>query len=105
MSFVNLGTNVKRLRKEKGLTQEKLAELSDISINYLSKIENNKANNVSLLITYRLAEVLGVTAGYLIGQTNLDKMLDEEIIQRLSSCSSSDKKKILKIMDILKEDE
>ena len=105
MNFVNLGTNVRKLRKEQGLTQEKLAELSDISIAYLSKIENNKANNVSLLITYRLAEPLGVTAGYLVGQSDLDKMLDEEILNRLADCSSNEKKKILKIMDILREDE
>lgn len=105
MNFVNLGTNVRKLRKEQGLTQEKLAELSDISIAYLSKIENNKANNVSLLITYRLAEALGVTAGYLVGQSDLDKMLDEEILNRLADCSSNEKKKILKIMDILREDE
>lgn len=105
MDFVNLGANVRKLRKEQGLTQERLAELSDISIAYLSKIENNKANNVSLLITYRLAEALGVTAGYLVGQSDLDKMLDEEIINRLAECSSIEKKKILKIMDILREDE
>ncbi|MGN0204742.1 MAG: helix-turn-helix domain-containing protein [Coprococcus sp.] len=105
MDFVNLGANVRKLRKEQGLTQEKLAELSDISIAYLSKIENNKANNVSLLITYRLAEALGVTAGYLVGQSDLDKMLDEEILNRLADCSSNEKKKILKIMDILREDE
>ncbi len=105
MDFVNLGTNVRKLRREQGLTQEKLAELSDISIAYLSKIENNKANNVSLLITYRLAEALGVTAGYLVGQSDLDKMLDEEILNRLADCSSNEKKKILKIMDILREDE
>lgn len=105
MDFVNLGANVKRLRKEQGLTQERLAEISDISIAYLSKIENNKANNVSLMITYRLAEALGVTAGYLVGQSDLEKMLDEEIINRLADCSPIEKKKILKIMDILKENE
>ena len=105
MDFVNLGANVKRLRKEQGLTQERLAEISDISIAYLSKIENNKANNVSLMITYRLAEALGVSAGFLVGQSDLEKMLDEEIINRLADCSPVEKKKILKIMDILKENE
>lgn len=104
MNFVNLGVNVRKLRKERGLTQEELAELADISIAYLSKIENNKANNVSLAITYHLAEALGVTAGYLVGQFDLDKMLDEEIMNRLADCSPIEKKKLLKIMDILKED-
>lgn len=105
MNFVNLGANVKKLRTERGFTQEKLAELSEISIAYLSKIENNRVNNVSLSITYRLAEALGVTAGYLVGQTDLDQMLDEEIMKRLADCSSGDKKKILKIINIMTEDE
>ena len=47
MDFVNLGANVKRLRKEQGLTQERLAEISDISIAYLSKIENNNTTHAT----------------------------------------------------------
>ena len=46
-----------------------------------------------------------MTAGYLVGQSDLEKMLDEEIINRLADCSPVEKKKILKIMDILKENE
>ena len=42
MKFDNIGVKVRALRKERGLTQEKLAEMAEISINYLSKIENNK---------------------------------------------------------------
>ena len=42
MKFDNIGVKVRVLRKERGLTQEKLAEMAEISINYLSKIENNR---------------------------------------------------------------
>ena len=105
MKYNSMGTNVRNLRKEKGLTQEKLAELSDISIAYLSKIENNRVQNVSLMVVYRLAEVLDVSPGYLVGQSDPNEMLDEEIGKKLADCSSSDKKKILKIIDILKESE
>ena len=104
MKFDNIGEKVRVLRKERGLTQEKLAEMAEISINYLSKIENNKIKNVGVLITFRLSKALGVTSGYLMGQEDMNQMLDEEILGRLAECSPSDKKKILKIIDIIKDD-
>ena len=103
MKFDNIGVKVRVLRKERGLTQEKLAEMAEISINYLSKIENNRIKNVGVLITFRLAKVLGVTSGYLMGQEDMNELLDEEILGRLAECSPADKKKILKIIDIIKQ--
>lgn len=103
MKFDNIGVKVRALRKERGLTQEKLAEMAEISINYLSKIENNRIKNVGVLITFRLAKALEVTSGYLMGQEDMNELLDEEILGRLAECSSADKKKILKIIDIIKQ--
>ena len=103
MKFDNIGVKVRVLRKERGLTQEKLAEMAEISINYLSKIENNRIKNVGVLITFRLAKALGVTSGYLMGQEDMNELLDEEILGRLAECSPADKKKILKIIDIIKQ--
>ena len=68
LNFIEIGRTVVVMRERKGLTQEKLAEMAEISINYLSKIENNRIKNVGVLITFRLAKALGVTSGYLMGQ-------------------------------------
>lgn len=38
-----LGRNVKRYRKQKGLSQEKLAEIIDVSVKHLSTIESGSA--------------------------------------------------------------
>ena len=99
----NIGKYVQQERRKKGITQEKLAEMAEISINYLSKIENNRIKNVGVLITFRLAKALGVTSGYLMGQEDMNELLDEEILGRLAECSPADKKKILKIIDIIKQ--
>lgn len=41
--FTNLvSRNLKRIRKEKGLTQEKLAELSNYSLGFIMNIESEK---------------------------------------------------------------
>lgn len=55
-----LGRRIKRLREERGLSQEELAGRSDIHVTYLSGVENGK-RNPSLLILYRLAEALEVS--------------------------------------------
>lgn len=54
------GSKVKKLRSQKGLTQEKLAELASIDYSYLNLIENGK-RNPSLKVIAKLARVLGVT--------------------------------------------
>lgn len=39
-----LGKTIKKIRNSKGLTQEDLAEKSDINVSYLAKIENGYVN-------------------------------------------------------------
>ncbi|MGT2896535.1 helix-turn-helix domain-containing protein [Streptococcus entericus] len=40
----HISKRIRFLRKQKGLTQEKLSELSDLGMNYISTIENKPAN-------------------------------------------------------------
>jgi len=47
-SLTNFGANVRRERAARGLTQEKLAELADLHIRSLQKIE---AGEINLLLT------------------------------------------------------
>ncbi|WP_282478159.1 helix-turn-helix transcriptional regulator [Vibrio sp. ABG19] len=52
------GSNVARLRKARGLSQEKLAELTELDRTYISSIERGK-RNVSLINICRIADALG----------------------------------------------
>jgi len=63
-----LAQNVKKLRKKKGLSQEKLARLADISYNSLVKIESGRANNPTVKTLSRLADIFGVTIDELLGR-------------------------------------
>jgi len=54
-----LGKNVRRLRQQKGLTQEQLAFEAEIDLTYVGGIERGK-RNPSLLIMARIAEALSV---------------------------------------------
>ena len=63
---LNIGTNIKRLRLAKGLTQEQLAELLTISTAAVSKWEaKNTYPDITML--FPLAEIFGVTVDELLG--------------------------------------
>jgi transcriptional regulator with XRE-family HTH domain len=55
-----VGRNVKRIRQEKGLTQEQLAELSGFSQQYISGLEQGR-RNPTIVSLYELATALGVS--------------------------------------------
>ena len=53
-----VGGNVAKLRKQRGLTQEALAQSAEIKQTYLSEIENGK-RNPTLGMMERIAAALG----------------------------------------------
>ena len=53
------GLKIKELRKERGLSQEKLAHLAEIDRTYLPSIEKGE-RNVSIEIVERLANALNI---------------------------------------------
>jgi transcriptional regulator with XRE-family HTH domain len=55
-----VGRNVRRIRQKRGLTQEKFAEISGFSQQYLSSLENGRRNPTVVTI-YELATALGVS--------------------------------------------
>jgi transcriptional regulator with XRE-family HTH domain len=54
-----LGGNVRRLRTERGLTQEQLAFEAQLDLTYVGGIERGR-RNPSLMVMARLAAALGV---------------------------------------------
>lgn len=51
---------LKKLREERGISQEKLSEMSGISRTTLSKIENNEEVSVNTRTIVKLADVFEV---------------------------------------------
>jgi len=64
--------NLRRLRKRRGLTQQRLAELTKIDIRYLQRIERASVN-VGLMTLARVAAVLDVPCGALVRKARLSK--------------------------------
>lgn len=55
-----VGRNVLRVRQEKGLTQERLAELCGHSQQYISGLEGGR-RNPTVVSVYEIAQALGVS--------------------------------------------
>ncbi len=65
--YIEIGYNVQYFRKHKGLTQEQLAEMVDISRQHLGAIEApNIVRTVSLDLLFRIADVLEVDVRQLL---------------------------------------
>jgi transcriptional regulator with XRE-family HTH domain len=53
-----VGLNLQRLRRQKGISQEELADLANIHQTYLSGVERGK-RNPTVTVLQRIAEALG----------------------------------------------
>jgi len=57
--FNSIGEQIRSRRKELGITQPHLAEIAEVSVNTLYKIERGEANP-TLEVMYKLLNVLGL---------------------------------------------
>ena len=64
---IDFGIAIQRLRKQRGLSQERLALEAEIDRRYMSDVENGK-RNISLDIMERIASRLGIEVSELIRQ-------------------------------------
>lgn len=61
-----VGNNIRRIRKQKGLSQERLARLADISLNTLTKLESGFAKKPTIQTVYKIAKALSVSLDTLV---------------------------------------
>ena len=61
-----IGKNIRTLRQKRKLSQEKLARLTDISLNTLTKIESGFTKRPSIQTIHKIAKALRVTIDELV---------------------------------------
>lgn len=61
-----IGKNIKRYRQEKGLSQDKLSKLADLSLNTVVKIELDESPNPTIETIQRIAKALEVSVDDLL---------------------------------------
>ena len=102
-----LGDKIHRLRKEKGFTLEKLAELAESSKSYIWELENKNPPRPSADKVAKIAAALGVTADYLMDQTELMEVADatdQAFFRKYRKMDSATKNKIRRMVELWDDD-
>lgn len=68
-----VGLNFARLRKDKGFTQERFAETSGFTQQYVSDLERGR-RNPTVVTLFHLASALGVTPVDLVAQIDVTEI-------------------------------
>ena len=61
-----IGKNIKKFRQDKGLSQDKLSKLADLSLNTVVKIELDESPNPTIETIQRIAKALEVSVDDLL---------------------------------------
>lgn len=99
-----IGGRISSRRKELNLTQEVLAEKTDMSINQISNIENNKSIPSTETIL-RFCEILKTTPDYLLlginKEYNVNEILSSALCQKIMQCTVKQQKILDGIITLL----
>jgi len=99
----SLGDKIRRLRREKGLSLEKLGELTDSSKSYIWELENKNPPRPSAEKIAKIAGVLGVTADYLVDTREAvpdASVVDDAFFRKYRNMDASTKEKIRQIVEL-----
>ena len=97
-----LGSKIKKLRKEKGLTLEQLADQIGSGKSYIWEIENKGVKRPSAEKLALIAKALSVTTDFLIDNDQSEVTDDQErevFFRKLGQLEKSDKDKIMDMID------
>lgn len=100
-----LGEQIRRARKRKGLSQMAFSEKLGISLSHLSDLENGKTG-FSVSILQKITEILQVSADSLL-RTNIKEVGEiyhAEIQELLRDCTAAELASILRILKPIKEE-
>ncbi len=95
-----IGERIRKLRKMNGCTQEQLALECDLSVPYISQIENGH-KSVSLNALLQIADFLECTLDYLVfGEDNNEKTEKNEFDHLLDDYPQTDRTLLYEMLDM-----
>ena len=67
--LIKLGENIRKIRNQRGYSQEEFAEIAGFSRSYYTEVETGK-RNISVLNLVKIAEALKADWSEILGSTN-----------------------------------
>lgn len=104
IDYRSIGGQIRSARIAKNMTQEKMAELTELSISHVSHIESG-VTKIGLPALVRVANVLDVSMDYLL-QDNEATVYDSDLERMhllLHECDDTQKDAVYKICSELKD--
>ena len=104
LDYKLIGERLKKARIKKGYTQEKLSEILNVSIAYLSRIETG-ATHVNLKRLNELCGILDVSEAFILNgaSNNSGSYLNNELNTILKDCTPDKKELIYQVAKIISE--
>lgn len=100
-----LGDKIRTLRKKKGYTLDRLAELAESSKSYIWELENKDPPRPSADKVAKIAVALGVTPDYLMTETvAVEDATDTAFFRKYRGLDAPTKEKIRKMLDLMGDD-
>ncbi len=102
LDYKLIGERLRKARLQKGYTQEKLAEIMNVSVAYLSRIETG-TTHINLKRLNELSNILGVSEALILdgASDNSKTYLNDELNSILRDCSPESKELIYHIANII----
>lgn len=106
LNYTIIGVRLKQARLNKKITQEQLAEMIDVSVTYVSRIERG-STNINLKRLSELCDILEVSEGEILNGTSSTSpsYLTKEFNDLLKSCPPEKIDLIYKIAEFIISDD
>ena len=104
LDYKIIGERLKKSRIKKGYTQEKLSEMLNVSIAYLSRIETG-ATHINLKRLNEICGILEISEAYILNgaSDNSVSYLNSELNSILKDCTPDKKELIYQVAKIISE--
>lgn len=102
-----LGTKIRNLRKEKGLSLDQLAMTAETSKSYLWELENRETANPTMDKVAKIAEQLGVTPEFLLADEATvvcEGVTDKAFFRKYQKLDPKTKQKLQDILKVIQQD-
>ena len=102
LDFALIGKRIKEVRCEKHLTQDFLANATNVNVSHISNIETNKVK-VSLTLLVGICNALGITLDYLLENeySNPTSVIEKELLNTIKDMDNVKLETLLRIAKVL----
>lgn len=101
-----IGTKIRQLRKERGLSLDQLATLAETSKSYLWELENRETANPTMDKVAKIADKLGITAEFLLNDDAAEPSesdADQVFFRNYKKLPSPTKQQIQDILKVIQK--